>query len=267
MKKEISNKGLILTILSLALIAVIAIGGSIAYFTDYDEATNTFTMGKVKVDLDEPNWDDDDGLGLLPGNVRVKDPTVTAVEGQSYMRIRMEIVDGDGNYITDANQLKLILDTLYYDKAYGTMAPNIAENQKYLTTELQTLITLNNIDQQYNKTDFAFAGILTGNPAVRYYNYIANGGIFDATNTPPDTSVLFSNVVIPKDWNNEEIFILDGDEYETTSTGGLEVTIKGTGYKIILGVEAIQSSDMANAAEAFAALDTTAGVIRDTSGT
>ena len=264
---KISKKGFVLTVLSLVLIAVIAIGGSVAYFTDYDEVTNTFTMGRVKIGLDEPGWDDGDGLDLLPGNVRTKDPTVTAREGQSYMRIRMEIVDGGGNYITNADQLNLILETLYYDKEYGTAAPNIAENRKYSTTELQALIVQGKIDREYNKTDFVFAGIKTGNPAVRYYNYMANSGIFDAEAASPYTAVLFSNVVIAKDWNNEEIFILDGDEYETTPGGGLEVTVKGTGYKIILTAEAIQSSDMANALEAFMALDAATNVTRDTSGT
>lgn len=264
---KISKKGLVLMILSLILIAVIAISGSLAYFTNYDEVTNTFTMGRVKIGLDEPGWDEDDGKELLPGSVRTKDPTVTAMEGQSYMRIRMEIVDGDGNYITDADQLQLILDSLYYDKAYGTALPNIAESQRYSVAGLQTLITQGKIDQQYNKTDFAFAGIETGKPAVRYYNYIANGGIFDATTTPSDTAVLFSNVVIAKDWSNKEIFTLSGDEYEATPTGGLEVIVKGTGYKIRLQAEAIQSTDVSGAAEAFTELDAATGVTRDTSGT
>jgi len=265
MKLSSNKKGLTLVILSVVLIAVIALSGTIAYFTDFDEVTNTFVMGNVKIDLDEPNWNEEDGLNLLPGNVRTKDPTVTASEGQSYMRIRMEIVDGGGNLITDTDRIDLILATLFYDKAYGTTPSNIDESRKYSVSDLNALVAANKIHTEYNKDAFVFAGIETGKPSARYYNYIANGGIFDAA-APADVAVLFSNVVIPKDWNNQEIFDLNGDLYDTTSNGGLEVTVPGTGYKIVLKAEAIQSSDMADADEAFAALNEATGVTIDANG-
>jgi len=261
------KKRLIISILLMVLVAAIALGGTMAYFTDNDEAVNVFTMGKVNIELSEPGWNEKDGENLLPGSVRTKDPTVTAVDGKSYMRIRMEIVDGNNQLITNATRLSLILGTLFFDKAYGTATPNLKADQKYSTTDLQSLITAGRIHAQFNRDEFAFAGIETGKPAVRYYNYIANNGIFDADKTPADTTVLFSNVVIPKNWHNEEIFILNGDEYTTTQTGGVEVTVPGTGYKILLKAEAIQSAEMANAAEAFAALDNAMGVTRNTSGT
>ena len=46
MKKKI----LILT-LCIALLAVAAVGGTLAYFTDTEEVTNTFTVGNVKIEL------------------------------------------------------------------------------------------------------------------------------------------------------------------------------------------------------------------------
>ena len=39
--------------LCVALVAVAVVGASLAYFTDTDEATNTFTVGNVKIDLIE----------------------------------------------------------------------------------------------------------------------------------------------------------------------------------------------------------------------
>lgn len=48
------NKRKILTIaMSLCIVAILAVGASLAYFTDTDEATNTFTVGNVKIDLIE----------------------------------------------------------------------------------------------------------------------------------------------------------------------------------------------------------------------
>ncbi len=49
MKKKVISIALVI-----ALIAVIAVG-SFAYFTDTKSATNTFTMGDVKIKLDETN--------------------------------------------------------------------------------------------------------------------------------------------------------------------------------------------------------------------
>lgn len=39
-----------------ALIGTLSVGGIMAYFTDGDTATNTFTVGKVSLDLQEPDW-------------------------------------------------------------------------------------------------------------------------------------------------------------------------------------------------------------------
>ena len=51
------KKKIITVCLVVALVAVFAIGGSLAYFTDEDTKDNTFTVGNVDIVLDEPNWD------------------------------------------------------------------------------------------------------------------------------------------------------------------------------------------------------------------
>ena len=52
------NKRRILAIaMSLCIVAILAIGASLAYFTDNDSATNTFTVGNVKIDLIEEERD------------------------------------------------------------------------------------------------------------------------------------------------------------------------------------------------------------------
>lgn len=47
------KKKIIALCLIVALAATAVIGGTLAYFTDTDEATNTFTMGNVQIDLQE----------------------------------------------------------------------------------------------------------------------------------------------------------------------------------------------------------------------
>ena len=91
MKKKVISIALVI-----ALIAVIAVG-SFAYFTDTKSATNTFTMGDVKIKLDETNVADPEGdrvtantYNVYPGAVVTKDPVVHNV-GQNAAFIRATI--------------------------------------------------------------------------------------------------------------------------------------------------------------------------------
>lgn len=59
------NKRKILTLaMTLAMVAILAIGGTLAYFTDTDSKTNTFTTGKVNITLVEDYVQDSK---LMPG--------------------------------------------------------------------------------------------------------------------------------------------------------------------------------------------------------
>lgn len=93
-------------ILSVLLVAVVSVMGTLAYLTDTDSVVNTFTVGDVKIDLDETDVDkngtpilDDEGnpvervknneYHLIPGKTYVKDPmiTVKASSEESYIRM------------------------------------------------------------------------------------------------------------------------------------------------------------------------------------
>lgn len=95
-------------ILALCLVAALAatavIGGTLAYFTDTDDAVNTFTVGKVELILDETDvkpdgtQDTDDRVHendyhLIPGHQYIKDPTVTVKAGSepSYVRVFVKL--------------------------------------------------------------------------------------------------------------------------------------------------------------------------------
>lgn len=81
---KISKKPIII---SAALCALLAIGGSLAYFTDNDAAQNQLEIGEVKIDLTEPIWDEqpaendndipDDAENIVPCQEIQKDPMVT----------------------------------------------------------------------------------------------------------------------------------------------------------------------------------------------
>ncbi len=269
MRHELKRK-IVMAALALTIVSAIATGGTVAYFTDKDEELNTFSMGNIQLSIAEPNWGEDDGKNLKPGSTKLKDPTVFAEKGRSYMRVRMEIKDGSGEKITDANRLQLILDTLYYDSSYQfpanngqRISSNLEKDVRYHQAQLDTLLAGGAIEQEYNHKDFRFAGSLKGDPSVRYYDYIGGDGIFDATVSPKEQAVLFTNVVIPLEWMNESIYQISGDSYTLNDRGGLEVTHKGQGYQIDLYAEAIQSAELTGSQEGFARLDAQTGAVRD----
>ena len=68
--------------LCVALLAVAVVGASLAYFTDTDKATNTFTVGNVKIDLIESRYHRQGSGGS--GDTSIPAPTQTA-SGMKYV--------------------------------------------------------------------------------------------------------------------------------------------------------------------------------------
>lgn len=94
MKKKITA-----IFLCVALVAIAVVGASLAYFTDTKTATNTFTMGDVKIKLDETNVNDPDGdrvtsnaYDVYPGAVVTKDPIVhNTGKNAAYIRATINV--------------------------------------------------------------------------------------------------------------------------------------------------------------------------------
>jgi len=165
-----SKKKIAVILASTVLIASLAIGGTLAYLTDSGSVTNTFTVGNVKIALAEPAWKpaENPGLGVLPGDVIPKDPTVTATAGNSYMRVKVEIVTDDGADMTAA-RAGLIMDTI--------------EGWDFAPT-----------------TGFTFVpSPLGANPNTYYYNY---NSIFNPASAP---ATLFTTISIPTDYDSVTI--------------------------------------------------------------
>lgn len=87
MKKKI-------TLISLAVVALLLVGllSSLAFLTDEKDVTNTFTVGNVEIELDEPNYPEGQPHKLLPGTEIAKDPTVTLLGGSEEAYIFMQII-------------------------------------------------------------------------------------------------------------------------------------------------------------------------------
>ena len=218
-----NRKKIIALIMVIALALTTLVGGTLAYFTDEDNATNTFAMGSVDILLDEAPVDyepetytwvadfeadrvkantygDEEGL-LYPGAVLPKDPTIHNVGlNDAYVRLKLTInadfldcvMCGDG----ETEYLELFLE----------MADVDVYNWLY-------------------ETDYVEDGVWT---LVARYDEILKPG--------EDTTALFTQLVIPTEL--EEVGNFAGQDIDMD-----------------LLAEAIQAASFADADEAWAAFD------------
>lgn len=112
-----NKKKMITVCLVVALMAVFAIGGSLAYFTDTEEKDNTFTVGNVDIQLTEPNWVSSgsvDAPEVYPGEALAKDPTVKN-NGANPCFVRIQVTGLD--CLDDAGMITYRTD--YVDNKLG----------------------------------------------------------------------------------------------------------------------------------------------------
>ena len=103
MKNKANLKKWALIVVSAMLLVCVSVGATIAYLTSQDTVTNTFTVGKVAIKLDEAKANMDGSLvegaarvkensyKLLPGHTYNKDPMVTVLKGSEPSYIKMTV--------------------------------------------------------------------------------------------------------------------------------------------------------------------------------
>ena len=123
------SKALLLTLCAVLLVAA-SVLGTMAYLTSTDTVTNTFTVGKVEIKLDEAKVNADgipeegaarvtaNSYKLMPGRTYTKDPTVTVLKGSEDSYVRMKV--------TFNNATKII--ALCTDPEYADGGPTGVEN-------------------------------------------------------------------------------------------------------------------------------------------
>lgn len=126
------NKKLKLGLASLALVGVMIVGGSLAYFTDTDTKNNIVTLGKVDGNLEEDTDEEnvtktEDGLeyedNITPGKELSKKPYLVLDQESedAYARVMISVngINGDGSELTDEQKAKLNEITFDYNNAEG----------------------------------------------------------------------------------------------------------------------------------------------------
>lgn len=183
------SKALLLTLCAVLLVTASMLG-TMAYLTSTDEVKNTFTVGQVKITLDEAKVDENgkpvegaarvtaNSYKLLPGHTYTKDPTVTVKKGSESSYVRMLVTVTFDKPLTD-EKLATNLDSIFT----GYNAANWNRNAKNTETEKgKTIIT---------------------------YEYRYNEKVSAATedNKLP---ALFTGIQVPGDWTNADLAALGG---------------------------------------------------------
>lgn len=197
-------------------------GSTLSYFSDSDLKVNTFTTGDLDIDLKEPEWDpqEGDGKDLYPGKILYKNPTVKNVTDEKngpqpcYVRMILEILDKDGKAVLDETARNLIWDTIYFDQAFdGTFdkrgsSENLTENKSpgFCLEELSSYPMVNPAWEK---------DTLRSTASKLVYTYKGKEG--DHVLNPGQESTLFTNVVIPTDWTEEEMEAASGTRLKITA--------------------------------------------------
>lgn len=180
MKKKIISIALVV-----AMIAIIA-AGSFAYFTDTKNAENTFTMGNVKIVLDETNVDDPEGdrvtsnkYNVYPGAVVTKDPIVhNTGENGAYIRATVNVSNWMNLVAAYYPDFEATFPNEGYKDALNLLVGALGEGWSVVGVEAGDVFTIGQFDAKF---------------ILKYDGVLAAGA---------DTTAMFQNVTIPAGIDN-----------------------------------------------------------------
>ncbi len=108
------KKKTLILMLSVVAVAAAAIGGTLAYFSfQANPANNTFTVGNVKIELTEPDWNADNASNVYPGETLAKNPIVTNI-GSNPCMVRIKVEKDDRIILVGVNSNWTLDEDGYY---------------------------------------------------------------------------------------------------------------------------------------------------------
>lgn len=223
------SKALLLTLCAVLLVAA-SVLGTMAYLTSTDTVTNTFTIGKVEITLDETDVTNPTGprvtansYKLMPGTTYTKDPTVTVKAGSEDSYVRMKVTFNNATKI-----IALCTDPEYADEVTGTenAFPLIRMVNYTDTAELYWDGLL--LDNMFETEEMLampkyFAYDKTADTLTYYFYYKAT---VSGTNGDVVLPVLFDSIKVPGWTTGEQLKALDNFRItvvaEAIQAGGFE---------------------------------------------
>ena len=217
-----TTKRFVAILLCVTLVALAAIGATFAYLTDSKTVKNTFTVGDVKIKLDETNVNAPEGdrvtsntYNVYPGAVVTKDPIVhnTGKNG-AYVRAVVTIEDG-------MNWLGL------YNENVWTAPQEAAFNA----------MINNTLGEGWELVDIAYDMSGPNHPTSDFVATLKYTKVLEAGK---DTTAMFSQIAFPTKLTGKDVTTRIGQNGE---------------FGINVVAQAIQADGFENWVDAFAAYD------------
>ena len=273
MKKKITA-----IFLCVALVAIAVVGASLAYFTDTKSATNTFTVGNVKIDLIESRYHRQGSGGS--GDTSIPAPTQTA-SGMQY------VTDGATIFTDDDIRTDAANYSAYIGERGKNMVPgkniakcpyviNTGDNDAYVRIRVMIPSDANRdywqarsggvIESQFCTTAIT-SGEFMHNDKTTYHPFIdASGrGYVDENGVKYDVyTFIRTEPLKPGEMTEWNVWNYIGIADEATSAniqkainkGAILVSEDGTmAVNVLVQADAIQAEGFADAKAAFAAFD------------
>lgn len=229
------SKALLLTLCAVLLVAA-SVLGTMAYLTSSDTVTNTFTVGKVEIKLDETDVTNPTGprvkansYKLMPGTTYTKDPTVTVKAGSEESYVRMKVTFNNAKEI-----IALCTDPEYADEVTGVENAfpliRMVNFVKANAAKWDGIIPDNMVEtEDMLAMPKYFAYDKTADTLIYYFYYKAT---VSGTNGDVVLPVLFDSIKVPEHVTGEQLKALNN-------------------FQITVIAEAIQAGSFADAADAW----------------
>lgn len=240
------NKRRILAIaMSLCIVAILAVGASLAYFTDTDNATNTFTVGNVKIQLIEEERDGNGGKKEFTQNKKLY-PIVGSAQGdkdalgmptaKNYVD-KMVTIQNTGSekaYIRAYFAIPSALDNGYEDFNAGlnvlhfNFGNKVAEDGTITSTEGAEWIWTHGSKWNYFETEIG---------GIKYNVYYAD--YYQAVDAGATTEQLIQGVYLDKSFDmkdgkcyafGEEVTLDDGWDWNNVSCTVFAIACQAEGF-------------------------------------
>lgn len=211
-------KKVLLLVLCAVLLVGASVAGTVAYLTDKEDVTNTFTVGNIDIKLDEANTaandrtEEGNAYHLLPNQTYTKDPTVWVKEGSEEAYIRMIVTVS--NY---DNMLKAFQSGADYDDGYiVTSAPGMTVSGSMVV--LDKLVDRNAGAWECVK----FTQDTTANTGTYVFNYYPGAYTVTADNKDAVEDyvalpALFTTITVPKEIDNTHLAYLNNTTITVTA--------------------------------------------------
>lgn len=254
-----TKKKILVLALTIAMVAILAVGGSLAYLTDTKSATNTFTVGNVKIDLIEQQKGEKGLEGFAQGKTLKPGKSN---DGNAVSKIVTVKNDGDNDAWV---WVELLIPKYLVSNEYPTNESKNALhwnsygcfNVEYNSGNYWKLATADGIvDADHKVTDKDMVAVEDG--LWNDYKYVGeetkNGTTYVKIRTTMAKTLPAKKISLPclaqvyMDWRvktNE-----DGTQYILPAGGPIAI---GASWEIIVNAYAIQADGINSVDEAIAA--------------